>query len=146
MADRDPQHNGNGKAMKSLEALLRTFVELHPEDAARAFESLEAGERIRLFKTLPPRIAFGVIAANQPARCRAACFRTGGRPGRRIAARSAAASRVNDLASVRRRDSRAISVGIARRCVAVAAQSWLATPTTPRAESWSRESHRSPVI
>lgn len=42
--------------MKSLESLLKTFVELHPQDAARAFESLAETERVRLAKTLPQRV------------------------------------------------------------------------------------------
>ena len=43
--------------MKPLELLLRTFVELHPEDAARAFESLDIDEAVRLFSTLPEKVA-----------------------------------------------------------------------------------------
>ncbi len=52
--------------MQSLESLLRVFVELHPEDAARAFESLEVGERIRLFRTLPSRIAVTLLQRISP--------------------------------------------------------------------------------
>ena len=47
--------------MRPLESLLRTFVELHPEDAARAFEGLELSERVRLFKTLPVRVAVSLL-------------------------------------------------------------------------------------
>ncbi|NND97208.1 MAG: magnesium transporter [Pirellulaceae bacterium] len=48
--------------MRPLETLLRTFIELHPEDAARAFESLDLDERQRLFKTLPVRVAVPLLA------------------------------------------------------------------------------------
>lgn len=43
--------------MKPLESLLHSFVELHPEDAARAFESLDTEEATRLFRTLPEDVA-----------------------------------------------------------------------------------------
>lgn len=43
--------------MKPLESLLHSFVELHPEDAARAFESLDTGEAVRLIGTLPEDVA-----------------------------------------------------------------------------------------
>ncbi len=52
--------------MQSLESLLRVFVELHPEDAARAFESLEVKEQIRLFRTLPSRIAVTLLQRVSP--------------------------------------------------------------------------------
>ncbi|MFT5325197.1 MAG: magnesium transporter [Planctomycetaceae bacterium] len=43
--------------VKPLESLLHSFVELHPEDAARSIESLDADEAGRLFRTLPEPIA-----------------------------------------------------------------------------------------
>lgn len=52
--------------MKPLESLLRSFVELHPDEAARAFEALELEERIRLFNTLPSRIAVTLMQRVSP--------------------------------------------------------------------------------
>ncbi len=52
--------------MKPLETLLRTFVELHPEDAARAFETLNPEERNRLFKSMPSRLAAPVLERISP--------------------------------------------------------------------------------
>ena len=52
--------------MKSLETLLRSFIELHPEDAARAFEGLDEGGRLRLFSTLPSRIAVSLLQRISP--------------------------------------------------------------------------------
>lgn len=43
--------------MKPLESLLRTFTDLHPEDAARAIEVLDEPDVARLLKTLPLRTA-----------------------------------------------------------------------------------------
>jgi magnesium transporter len=43
--------------MKPLESLLHSFVETHPEDAARAFESLHTDEALRLFRSLPDGVA-----------------------------------------------------------------------------------------
>lgn len=43
--------------MEPLESLLHLFVELHPEDAARAFESLPTDEAVRLVQTLPEDVA-----------------------------------------------------------------------------------------
>jgi magnesium transporter len=43
--------------VKPLESLLHSFVELHPEDAARSIESLDAEEAGRLFRTLPEPVA-----------------------------------------------------------------------------------------
>ncbi len=43
--------------MKPLESMLRVFVELHPEDAARACESLEPADSVRLMDRLPVRVA-----------------------------------------------------------------------------------------
>lgn len=52
--------------MKPLESLLRSFVELHPEEAARAFENLELDERIRLVGSLPKRIALTLLQRISP--------------------------------------------------------------------------------
>lgn len=52
--------------MKPLESLLRSFVELHPDNASRAFEALELDERIRLFSTLPKRIAVTLMQRISP--------------------------------------------------------------------------------
>jgi len=52
--------------LKPLESLLRSFVELHPDEAARAFENLELIERVRLFKTLPKRIALTLLQRSGP--------------------------------------------------------------------------------
>jgi magnesium transporter len=52
--------------MKSLETLLRAFIELHPEDAARSFEALDRAECIRLFKTLPNRVAGPLLERISP--------------------------------------------------------------------------------
>lgn len=43
--------------MKPLELILRRFLDLHPEDAARAFETLDYGEALRLLRTLPTNVA-----------------------------------------------------------------------------------------
>ncbi len=48
--------------MKPLESLLHSFVELHPENAARAFESLDIDEAVRLFSTLPEKVAANLAA------------------------------------------------------------------------------------
>ena len=52
--------------MRPLESLLRTFVELHPEDAARAFETLEPAESVRLLKSLPARVALSLLERTSP--------------------------------------------------------------------------------
>jgi len=39
--------------MKPIETVLRTFIDLHPEDAARAVEALDAKESARVVKGLP---------------------------------------------------------------------------------------------
>ena len=52
--------------MKPLESLLRVFVELHPEDAARAFETPESAEGQRLFKNLPLRVAVPLLERLSP--------------------------------------------------------------------------------
>ncbi|QDV85077.1 magnesium transporter [Planctomycetes bacterium TBK1r] len=52
--------------MKPLESLLKVFVQLHPEDAARAFETLDSEERHWLFKSLPSRIALALLQRISP--------------------------------------------------------------------------------
>ncbi len=52
--------------MKPLETLLRSLVELHPDDAARAFEALNADEAKRLFRALPTRIVIALLARLSP--------------------------------------------------------------------------------
>jgi magnesium transporter len=52
--------------MKPVESLLRTFVELHPEDAARAVEALPPDDAARLFKNLPTRTALSLVERLQP--------------------------------------------------------------------------------
>jgi magnesium transporter len=47
--------------MRSSDALLRAFVERHPEDAARAFETLDFDETVRLFKRLSARQAVALL-------------------------------------------------------------------------------------
>lgn len=47
--------------MKPLEALLSMFVELHAEDAARAFESLDPADGLRLLKSLPIHVAVSLL-------------------------------------------------------------------------------------
>lgn len=54
------------KPMKPLESLLEIFIELHPEEAARAFETLEAEEGLRLFATLPVRVAVPLVEQLSP--------------------------------------------------------------------------------
>jgi magnesium transporter len=52
--------------MKTAETLVRAFIELHPEDAARAVEALPPEESERLFKNLPTRVALGLVERLQP--------------------------------------------------------------------------------
>ncbi len=52
--------------MKPLESLLKVFVQLHPEDAARAFETLDSEERHRLFRSLPSRISLALLQRISP--------------------------------------------------------------------------------
>lgn len=52
--------------MKPLESLLHSFVELHPEDAARSIESLNADEAGRLFQTLPEPVAIRLAERLNP--------------------------------------------------------------------------------
>ena len=47
--------------MKPLESMLRTFLELHPEDASKAFETLGFAESLRLFKGLPGGVAASLL-------------------------------------------------------------------------------------
>jgi magnesium transporter len=54
------------KPMKPLESLLEIFIELHPEEAARAFETLDAEEGLRLFATLPLRLAVSLVEQLSP--------------------------------------------------------------------------------
>lgn len=52
--------------MKPLESLLEIFIELHPEEAARAFETLDAEEGVKLFRTLPIRVAVPLVEQLSP--------------------------------------------------------------------------------
>ena len=52
--------------MKPLESLLRSFVELHPEDAARAFETLSMADGVRLLKSLPVNVAANLLMRLSP--------------------------------------------------------------------------------
>ncbi len=52
--------------MKPLESLLEIFIELHPEEAARAFETLDSEDALRLFKTLPVRVAIPLVEQLSP--------------------------------------------------------------------------------
>lgn len=52
--------------MKPLESLLRVFVELHPQDAAHAFELLQPEEAFRLFDGLPVNVAASLMERLNP--------------------------------------------------------------------------------
>ncbi len=52
--------------MKPADALLRAFIELHPEDAARAIEASDADEAARFFASLPDRVAISLLDRLQP--------------------------------------------------------------------------------
>jgi magnesium transporter len=52
--------------MKPLESMLRNFVELHREDAARAFESLDPSEAVRLLKRLSVDVAASLLERATP--------------------------------------------------------------------------------
>lgn len=52
--------------MKSMESLLRVFVELHPQDAANAFELLKPADALRLFKGLPIKVAASLMERLNP--------------------------------------------------------------------------------
>lgn len=52
--------------MKPLESLLEIFVESHPEEAARAFETLSTSAALRLFRTLPVRVAGPLVERLSP--------------------------------------------------------------------------------
>jgi len=54
--------------MKPMETVLCTFVELHPEDAARAFESLDSEQTVRLSKNLPIRVMAALVERLNPHR------------------------------------------------------------------------------
>ncbi|MEM6329792.1 MAG: magnesium transporter [Planctomycetota bacterium] len=47
--------------MRPVEALLSTYVEQHPEDAVRAFETVDQAEQARIFKALPAKISVGLL-------------------------------------------------------------------------------------
>lgn len=51
---------------RPLESLVRSFVDLHPEDAARALEALEPTDRVRVFSILPSRIALTLVERISP--------------------------------------------------------------------------------
>lgn len=52
--------------MKPHESILRTFLELHPSDAARAFESLTFDDAFRTFKRLPTSVASQLLDRLSP--------------------------------------------------------------------------------
>lgn len=52
--------------MSALESLLQTFVELHPEEAARALETLPADEAARLLADVPARAAVRLLERLPP--------------------------------------------------------------------------------
>jgi magnesium transporter len=52
--------------MKPLETLFSNFIELHPDDAARAFESLAATDAQRLFERLPTPVAIHLFERLNP--------------------------------------------------------------------------------
>jgi len=52
--------------MKPLESLVRTFAELHPEDAAHALELLDPADAARLMKHLPVRVAATLLERLSP--------------------------------------------------------------------------------
>ena len=54
--------------MRPIESILRNFVELHPDDAARAIEALDTAESVRLLKTLPTPFAARLIERLSPHR------------------------------------------------------------------------------
>jgi magnesium transporter len=52
--------------MQPAELLLQAFVELHPEDAARAVEAIEPHEAARFLKSLPEEVATALVERLQP--------------------------------------------------------------------------------
>ncbi|MGE3804233.1 MAG: magnesium transporter [Gemmataceae bacterium] len=52
--------------MKPLEALLRAFVDQHPEGAAHAFEALSHADQQRLLNSLPVRVAVSLLERINP--------------------------------------------------------------------------------
>ncbi|MBD3675444.1 MAG: magnesium transporter [Planctomycetaceae bacterium] len=52
--------------MKPLEAMLQSFIELHPEEAARSFEELDSSEAQRLFQTLPAGVVVSLLSRLSP--------------------------------------------------------------------------------
>lgn len=52
--------------MRPLESLLHTFIELHPEDAARAFETLDIEEGVGVFKAMPTEVGVPLLERVSP--------------------------------------------------------------------------------
>ena len=52
--------------MKPHDTLLRAFLELHPEDAARAVEALGSDEASRILKVMPSRAVLALVERLQP--------------------------------------------------------------------------------
>ena len=52
--------------MKPIVNVLQTFIELHPEDAARTFEALNREEAVRLLKNLPLRVVAALVERISP--------------------------------------------------------------------------------
>lgn len=52
--------------MKPIDSFMRSFVELHPQDAARSFENLKIKEAASLLKKLPPKIAASLLDLINP--------------------------------------------------------------------------------
>ena len=52
--------------MKPIVNVLQTFIELHPEDAARTFEALNRDEAVRLLKNLPLRVVAALVERISP--------------------------------------------------------------------------------
>jgi Mg/Co/Ni transporter MgtE len=52
--------------MKPLESIFHRFVELHPDDAARAFETLQSDDALRTFKSLTTAAATALLERLSP--------------------------------------------------------------------------------
>ncbi len=52
--------------MKPLESIFHSFVELHPDDAARAFETLQPDDAVRTFKSLTTAAATALLERLSP--------------------------------------------------------------------------------
>lgn len=52
--------------MKTLESLVRRFVEDHPGDAARALEELKIDEAIKILVKLPSRLQYLLMERISP--------------------------------------------------------------------------------